>query len=72
MPRPASREYKELLYRRICHAVQQRLYAPSMRLVAGGWRDVSLSQVMGQWPRFDLDLDPDLDLEPDLESWGSG
>ena len=51
VPPPNSRRFKELLQRRIAHQVQQRLFAPSMRLPGGGYKDASLSRLMGGWPR---------------------
>lgn len=51
VPRPLSKESKELLYRRISHAVQLRLFAPAHHSADGSWKDISLARAMGSWPR---------------------
>ena len=51
VPQPNSKRFKELLHRRISHQVQQRIFAPSLALHGGGFHSVSISRVMGGWPR---------------------
>ena len=51
IPRPNSKEFKELLYRRVAHSIQRRIFAPSRRGPEGQWLGISLADIMAEWPR---------------------
>ena len=52
VPRPRTRDFNELLYRRISVSVHQRVFGQSTRMLATYGGAISLDRVMAGWPRW--------------------